>query len=515
MTPVVSILMPVYKTAQYLREAMDSMLAQTFEDFELIVLNDCSPDNAEEILDTYDDPRIVRYRGEQNQGLANVLNVGMDMARGKYIARMDSDDISLPNRLEIQMSYLEAHPEIDLCSCGMQLFGSKEGCWVRPNDPEKVKVEALFYSPVLHASSVWRKESFDKAGLRFRQEMVPAEDYDMWCRALTKQLRLVNIPECLYLYRIRSNQATEDTTRTAAREVAVREQFLRLVFPEASDGDIRSIAEIKSCRDAIELQRKIEILQNENDKSCFFDKALLNRQLQKFYSSQIGENNREGKKAKSVLKRMGFDKFFIHSIGKIALRATRMLRKRNVNKNGHGVVAMKGCRVSLSESARINTSHGRLVLNARWNKCDPFKSLLVMNEDARLEVNGSFDIYSGAKIYVNQSAVLQFGSGYINHNLNLSCFENITIGEGVAISENVTVRDSDGHAIVGANRPATLPVHIGNHVWIGMNVTILKGVTIGDGAIIAAGAVVTKDVPGRALVAGVPAKVMKTDVVWS
>ena len=107
MIPMVSVLMPVYNTALYLREAMDSMLSQTFTDFELIVLDDCSPDNAEEILDTYDDPRIVRYKGEKNVGLSNVLNIGIDMARGKYIARMDSDDISMPNRLNVQVDYLE------------------------------------------------------------------------------------------------------------------------------------------------------------------------------------------------------------------------------------------------------------------------------------------------------------------------------------------------------------------------------------------------------------------------
>ena len=85
MTPVVSILMPVYNTVPYLREAMDSILAQTFMDFELIVLDDCSSDNAEEIIDTYNDPRIVRYRGEKNVGLANVLNVGMDMVCGDLL----------------------------------------------------------------------------------------------------------------------------------------------------------------------------------------------------------------------------------------------------------------------------------------------------------------------------------------------------------------------------------------------------------------------------------------------
>ena len=80
----------------------------------MIVLDDCSPDNAEEILDAYDDSRIVRYKGEKNVGLSNVLNVGIEMARGKYIARMDSDDISLPQRLQVQVDYLEKHPDVDL-----------------------------------------------------------------------------------------------------------------------------------------------------------------------------------------------------------------------------------------------------------------------------------------------------------------------------------------------------------------------------------------------------------------
>lgn len=235
MAPFVSILMPVYNTAPYLREAMDSMLAQTFTDFELIVLDDCSPDNAEEILDTYNDPRVVRYKGEKNVGLSNVLNVGIGLAKGKYIARMDSDDISLPGRLQFQVDYLEAHPEVDLVSVGMRLFGAKEGIWIRELNPEKVKIEALFHSPVLHASSVWRKDAFEKLGLRFRQEMVPAEDYDLWTRALVKGLKLVNLPEVLYEYRIHDAQATLQTDKTAAKSREVQLAYLQEALPSLSD----------------------------------------------------------------------------------------------------------------------------------------------------------------------------------------------------------------------------------------------------------------------------------------
>lgn len=226
--------MPVYNTASYLREAVDSILNQTYEDFELIVLDDCSPDNAQEILDTYSDPRIVRHRGERNVGLANILNTGIGLARGQYIARMDSDDISLPNRLQVQVEYMESHPNVDLCSCAMQLFGAREGLWRRDADPDKVRIAALFFSPVLHASSLWRREAFENHSLLFDQTAVPAEDYDLWCRALVAGLRLVNLPDALYRYRIREGQATADTSRTSPKEREVRSRYFRAAFPKAS-----------------------------------------------------------------------------------------------------------------------------------------------------------------------------------------------------------------------------------------------------------------------------------------
>ena len=235
MSPMVSILMPVYKTAPYLREAMDSILSQTFTDYELIILNDCSPDNADDILDTYSDSRIVRYKGEKNVGLSNILNVGSGMARGKYIARMDSDDLSLPDRLQIQVDYLETHPDIDLVSVGMQLFGAKDEVWVREQNPDKVKINALFHSPILHASSVWRRERFEENGLRFRQEMVPSEDYDLWTRALVKGLKLVNLRQVLYKYRIHPTQATTRTDLTAEKDRIVQQNYLRSTLPFLSE----------------------------------------------------------------------------------------------------------------------------------------------------------------------------------------------------------------------------------------------------------------------------------------
>ena len=514
--------MPVYKTASFLKEAIDSVLSQSFTDFELIVLNDCSPDNAEEILDEYDDPRIVRYKGEHNQGLANVLNVGMDLAKGKYIARMDSDDISLPNRLELQVDYLEHHPDIDLCSCGMKMFGAGSGIWVRESDPEKVKIRALFFSPILHASSVWRKKSFDKFNLRFRQNMVPAEDYDLWCRALTHGVKMVNLPDCLYLYRIRPDQATENKSKTSKKEIDVRMDFLSTIFPSANEKDIERMAVLAGCSDHKAFGDIAATLERLNSIHGFFDKKCLHAQLYKRRQLLI-ENSLKSSFSWGLFKELGLkgkmrwigiDKIFFSHFFEIGKVATFRLRKRNLNKMGYTAIAYKGCRVSLSSSSSIIVKNGRLTLNSKWNTADPFKSLLVMSDNSRLYVDNSFDIYSGSRVYINTGATLKLGSGYINHNLNLSCFDSITIGDGVVISENVTLRDSDDHSIALSSHPMTQPIVIGNHVWIGMNATILKGVRIGNGSIVAAGAVVTKDVPENVMVGGVPARVIKTGVSW-
>lgn len=139
---------------------------------------------------------------------------------------------------------------------------------------------------------------------------------------------------------------------------------------------------------------------------------------------------------------------------------------------------------------------------------------LFMGENARLCVD-AFDVYAGSRINVNQGAKLTLGSGYMNHDCVIDCFDSITIGHQVVISERVVLRDSDNHTIMNPEKTAaTAPIVIGDHVWIGMNVIVLKGVTIGEGAVVAAGSVVNKDVPPHCLVAGVPARVIKTGVSW-
>ena len=165
-----------------------------------------------------------------------------------------------------------------------------------------------------------------------------------------------------------------------------------------------------------------------------------------------------------------------------------------------------------------------LNFNRQWDNQRMLRNKMVgslyLAKGATLEVD-AFDVYAGSRINVNAGAKLSLGSGYMNHECVIDCFDSISIGHHVVISERVVLRDSDNHVIkdvkgMELEKPVvTAPIVIGDHVWIGMNVIVLKGVTIGEGAIVAAGSVVTKDVPSHCLVAGVPAKVVKTDVTWS
>ena len=141
------------------------------------------------------------------------------------------------------------------------------------------------------------------------------------------------------------------------------------------------------------------------------------------------------------------------------------------------------------------------------------KSLIRMYDNSKIEVKGNFEFHYGADVVLFENATLELGKSYANSNCKIRCHKRITIGDECAISHDVTIMDSDAHAINGI--VSTEPVIIGNHVWIGTRATILKGVKIGDGAIIAAGAVVTKDVPPYSMVGGVPARIIKDKVEWS
>lgn len=206
--PLVSVLMPVYNGAKYLRQAMDSVLSQTFGDFEFIVVDDGSTDESADIVRGYADERIRLVQNENNLGLAGARNRALREAGGKYIAWLDADDYSDERRLETQVELLEHHEDVGVCGSWVEIVGGREGeIWRFPVDGEAVKARMLFEDPIATSSVLMRRSLIEENALAFDLSQPPAEDYDLW-EKLSRITKLVNIAETLTTYRIHGAQTS-------------------------------------------------------------------------------------------------------------------------------------------------------------------------------------------------------------------------------------------------------------------------------------------------------------------
>ena len=209
-----------------------------------------------------------------------------------------------------------------------------------------------------------------------------------------------------------------------------------------------------------------------------------------------------------------------HSMG-ISLRAwgqfiyVNMLRKNTVAEIKHSAVLVpaRNCRMVLHPAAKINC-RGRLLLGHKENPKSIVETRLSLGRGAVLNIAGNFNCGSGSDLRVFDWGELTLNGGYCTAGVQIVCAKKITIGKGCAIARDVIIRDTDAHQLLNCGHVMTQDVCIGDHVWIGNRAMIMKGVTIGSGAVVAAGSVVTKDVPPRCLVAGVPAKVIREQVEW-
>lgn len=174
--------------------------------------------------------------------------------------------------------------------------------------------------------------------------------------------------------------------------------------------------------------------------------------------------------------------------------------------------------IDIDKTANVSVSSGELTINDSWfsTRKRRYISEFRLDKGSCFVCEGDFKLFQGASIYVASGAklVLHGGWSFLNTNSTLNCFHHIEIGKGCAISDNVCIADSDSHFIDGHKEKAIAPVIIGDHVWIGKNVIVMKGVTIGNGAVIGAGSVVTNNVPCNTVVAGNPARPIKTIENW-
>lgn len=202
--PEVSVILCVYNGQSYLRDAVNSILDQTYTDFELIVVDDGSNDESAEILRSYRDERVRLLQSGKNIGLTKSLNIGLSHARGRYIARQDVDDISLSNRLQKQVEYLHQHPEIAVVGTWIEQIdtnGTKLGRVAYPLGSAEIRERLLHENCLCHGSVLMRREQVTDLG-GYREMFMLAQDWDLWLR-MSEKYALANLPDVLYLFRRR------------------------------------------------------------------------------------------------------------------------------------------------------------------------------------------------------------------------------------------------------------------------------------------------------------------------
>jgi len=204
-SPLISVVLPVFNVEEYIKESIESVLNQTIQDFEIIVIDDCSTDATLQIVSQFDDQRIRVITKQKNKGLIDSLNIGFDVALGKYIARVDGDDVNTLDRFEKQLNYLEANKEIAACGCWLKAFGYRNDIIKHKENHKDIQAHLLNSNPMSLGATMLRTASY--IPFRFDTNMWHVEDYDYWARTAW-DCKLHNLQEVLYYYRTHKTQVS-------------------------------------------------------------------------------------------------------------------------------------------------------------------------------------------------------------------------------------------------------------------------------------------------------------------
>lgn len=284
--PKITVILPVYNTEKYIKEAVQSILDQTFTDFDVLIINDASTDNTLNILNEFSDSRIHIINNETNLKVVKTLNKGLDLAKGEFIARMDADDIAHPKRFEKQISFFEAHPNVEFCGTWVQNYGAEDSIMRAAYTHDSIKARMLFLNPIFHPSVMFKKKSFDRHNLRFDESFTNAEDFGMWAKAIDL-VRFANVPEVLLKYRIHAENVSvlKSSNKTVLDEIHYRvyREFFKKIGVAFGDNDLilhRKLALVSLAKlNELELSKYLNWLRklyDANNKSAYINKKSLN-----------------------------------------------------------------------------------------------------------------------------------------------------------------------------------------------------------------------------------------------
>ncbi len=268
--PLISVIMPVYNAEKYLDESISSILNQSFNDFEFIIINDSSKDKSSKVINKYKraDKRIILLNNSKNLGVAKSRNKGMKIAKGKYIATFDADDISLPKRLEIQYNYLERHPEIFLIGGSAVIIdenGKKLGVFKKFDNYKKIRKKLLVSNPIVNSSVMMRNSE----NLFYRDKFDGADEYDLFLRLLSNNKKITNLEDFVVKYRITPNSISMNKR---AKQEFFTKKIQEFFYQREKNGndlynelDINIIKGIKEDTDFDKIKLRCSILGNFQD----------------------------------------------------------------------------------------------------------------------------------------------------------------------------------------------------------------------------------------------------------
>lgn len=205
---MVSVLLPTYNSEKFVLQAVSSVLTQSYRNFEILVLDDGSTDKTVKLIRQLDHPRIRIFAFPKNRGLPAVLNSGISSSKGAFLARLDSDDLCAPRRLELQVNFLRDNPHVGIIGGSMAEFGDKQRLVRYPESHDEISCAMLFRNVIAHGTVMLRAEVFQSNSLRYSEDSVLAQDYELWSRLL-KLTEFANLREVLVFRRLHNQQVTK------------------------------------------------------------------------------------------------------------------------------------------------------------------------------------------------------------------------------------------------------------------------------------------------------------------
>ena len=555
--PEISVIVPVYNVENKIRRCIDSILAQTFTDFELILVDDGSPDKSGEICEEYakKDSRI-RVIHQENKGVSAARNRGINESEGVYLSFIDSDDyVDCRFLLTLYTIIKDNNAALSMCNLSMIEQGAviltQNHCFDEGTVLDKCGIKRIICRNIFYnrntggyfslCNKLFQKSIIEENSMIIDETMSFGEDMLFVINYFRNCSRIVFSSKSLYYY-----EQTPDGLFSRYRKSFIDDiiKCYTALIEQTKPEDTKTEDIIPlSLKYWYYVNRQIfAVIVNEKDVNKEIKRILMNNDVKRLFSVLVQSseiliakhniqpnelkvprlvvNNKIGQAVFVAryqfdndywLRRVRLSVSLIQSCLEPKYNSKIKSIRLSLQNKGLFIAAPKS-KILKDKTASINIK-GSFSFNQCWDGKQNQPGTLTLGENARLNV-GSFRTYGGTYISVADNAELSLGSGFLNNNAKISCFEKITIGKDVKISEEVIIRDSDNHSIIKEGYQKTKPIHIGNHVWIGLRATILKGVTIGDGAVIAAGAVVTKDVPPNTLVGGVPATVIRANINW-